>query len=134
MIDCTELATIVEMHAPASAKAIAQAQAVIGCTFPHAYIDLLTCSDGFFVPPVLMVYETSGIPERNTTYEVDLCLPGWLLIGDDSGGRGIFLDCTDQVGTIYIEHLGSMFRSEARVLASHIPEWMARRFSLNPLS
>jgi hypothetical protein len=134
VIDCKELSKIVEMQEPASDEAIAQAQVVMGCTFPPTYVELLKCSDGFFVHPVLMVYETSGIPERNTTYEVGIHLPEWLLIGDDSGGRGIFLDYTDKEGTIYMVGLGNMSRPEARLLASSIPEWMACKFSLDPLS
>lgn len=75
-MNCTELAKIVEMNPPATDAAIAQAQTALGYSLPDTYIELLKCSDGFFVHPVLMVYETGGISERNATYEVGIYLPG----------------------------------------------------------
>jgi len=136
MIDCMELSKVVEMQESASDEAIAHTQAMIGCLFPSPYVELLKCSDGFSVPDVvnLHVYSTSGLPERNTTYEVATYLPGWLLIGSDGGGRGIFLNCTDQEGAIYIVGLGSMLRSDMVLLASNAAEWVTRGFSLDPLS
>ena len=38
-----------------------------------------------------MVYGPQAIRERNETYEVREYAPDWVLIGDDSGGSGLFM-------------------------------------------
>ena len=137
MIQCTELSRLVELQEPASEEAIVQAQEALGCSFPNMYIDLLRCSNGFSVPDVvsLIVYGTgdsriADICERNTTFVVSDYLPEWLLIGDDGGGRGIFLDHTDQEGAVYIVGLGCMHPSDAILLAANLAEWVAQGFPL----
>lgn len=135
-MNCAELSQVAEIQAPASEEAIAQVQEDVGSVLPTSYIDLLRCSNGFSVPSVesLIIYAVDEINEMNETNEVRSYLPGWVLIGDDGGGRGIFLDCTDEGGTIYLVGLGSMLRSDARLLASNVIEWIKKGFTLEPSS
>ncbi|GAB2950664.1 hypothetical protein GCM10027280_43910 [Micromonospora polyrhachis] len=46
---------------------------------------------GVLLPNGVMIYGPQIITERNETYEVDDYAPHWVLIGDDSGGGGLFM-------------------------------------------
>jgi hypothetical protein len=86
-MNCTELAKIVEMNPPATDAAIAQAQTALGYSLPDTYIELLKCSDGFFVHPVLMVYETGGFlretrPMRLGSISQDGCSLAMIVVGE----------------------------------------------------
>lgn len=46
---------------------------------------------GVLLPDGVLVYGPQAIRERNETYEVREYAPDWVLIGDDSGGSGLFM-------------------------------------------
>ncbi|MGE7433008.1 MULTISPECIES: hypothetical protein [Kitasatospora] len=52
---------------------------------------LWRCTPGLQFPDGVVVYGPQDLPERNETYEVGEYQPDWVLIGDDSGGRGLFM-------------------------------------------
>jgi hypothetical protein len=131
MIDCTYLTQIAATQEPATQEAIVLAQDAVRHTFPNEYVQLLRCSNGLSVPNVvsLSLYSTDELSERNETYEVPIYLPDWLVIGDDGGGRGVFLDVAS--GAVYLVGLGSMLRSDAVLLASSIDDWVKQGFVLS---
>ncbi|MGW0432666.1 hypothetical protein ACWDV4_08985 [Micromonospora sp. NPDC003197] len=46
---------------------------------------------GVLLPNGVLIYGPQTITERNQTYEVARYAPHWVLIGDDSGGGGLFM-------------------------------------------
>ncbi|GAB3142272.1 hypothetical protein GCM10027290_16380 [Micromonospora sonneratiae] len=46
---------------------------------------------GVLLPNGVLIYGPHTIAERNETYEVHRYAPHWVLIGDDSGGSGLFM-------------------------------------------
>ena len=48
--------------------------------------------DGAMIEDLVKIYSTDEIAERQQTYEIEDYFPGYLLIGDDSGGRLILVD------------------------------------------
>ena len=58
----------------------------------------------------LTIYAPDQIAERNEIYEVAIYLPGHLMIGDDSGGRGVLLDSS---GAVWIAIWAHWMRSAA---------------------
>jgi|SRR5689334_19539506 hypothetical protein len=48
--------------------------------------------DGAMIEDLVKIYSTDEIAERQQTYEIAEYFPGYLLIGDDSGGRLILVD------------------------------------------
>ncbi|MCX5238995.1 hypothetical protein OG824_27730 [Streptomyces prunicolor] len=46
---------------------------------------------GVHLTGCVVIYGPQDILERNETYEVGEYQPDWILIGDDSGGRGLFV-------------------------------------------
>jgi hypothetical protein len=132
MINCEKLAQIATTNAPATREEIEQAQQVLGGGFPREYVELLQCSNGLMVPQVasLILYSTEEIEERNVTYAVQTYAPSWLLIGDDGGGQGIFLDRADLHSAVYWLGLGVGDPSHAVLLAPTLAEWIESGFDL----
>jgi hypothetical protein len=52
------------------------------------------------------------------------------MIGDDSGGYGIFLDAGSNPSPVYLMGHGSLLLSEAIVLAPSITDWIDQKFTL----
>ncbi|MCM2387807.1 SMI1/KNR4 family protein [Streptomyces albipurpureus] len=46
---------------------------------------------GVLLPNGIHIYGPGSISERNKTYEVRKYAPPWVLVGDDSGGRGLLM-------------------------------------------
>lgn len=56
-----------------------------------AVAELWRTTAGLLLPDGITVYGPEDIAERNETYEVAEYAPGWSLVGDDSGGRGLLM-------------------------------------------
>lgn len=69
----------------------------------------------------LMIYAPEDIAERNQTYELAQYLPDHLMVGDDSGGRGILLDSR---GAVWICGLGALFLDMRELLSPHLSQWV----------
>ena len=132
MLACEKLAQLATTRAPTTQEEVARAQQALGGGFPRKYVALLHCSNGLMVPEVasLILYSTEEIEERNTTFEVHTYAASWLLIGDDGGGRGIFLDRSDPDGAVYRLGLGVGDPSYAVLLAPTLADWIENGFGL----
>ena len=69
----------------------------------------------------LMIYAPEEVAERNQTYEVAEYLPGHLMVGGDSGGRGILIDDS---GVVWICGLGALFLDVRELLSPHLAQWV----------
>ncbi len=69
----------------------------------------------------LMIYAPEQIAERNQTYEVAQYLPNHLMVGDDSGGRGILVDSH---GAVWICGMGAFFEDCCEPLSPHLAQWV----------
>ena len=126
MIDCSFLASFTQPNVAADEELLRRAQDSLQMTFPAEYLELLRCSNGFTVPNVasLLLYSVDELLERNVTYEVQEYLPGWIMIGDDGGGEGIFISYDDPSARPYINGMGSMLLADARPLADNLSQWI----------
>ncbi|MCH5677805.1 hypothetical protein [Streptomyces gilvus] len=70
------------------------------------------------------VYSADCIGERNTTYEVARYAPGFLLIGDDSGGRGFLLGADDPDSAVYSSDLGDLDPEDFEVESADFASWI----------
>lgn len=82
------------LNSPASTDQVQQAQSLATIRFPQAYMDLLSLSNGLSSDGCLVLHEIEALPERNTDYDVGEYLPGYFMIGDDSGGQAILINKT----------------------------------------
>lgn len=63
----------------------------LGDRLTPALTRLWRSTPGVLLPNGVVVYGPQDIVERNETYEVGEYQPDWVLIGDDSGGSGLFM-------------------------------------------
>jgi hypothetical protein len=129
-MDRKQLAQIAEIQDAATDQQITEAENELGVKFPKEYRLLLTSSDGLFANDLVKLYPTGEIAERNSTFEVAKYLPGYIMIGDDSGGSGIFIDTVSSSSPVYQIGHGSLDLSDAVVLAPTLTDWINQGFPL----
>lgn len=88
-----------------------------------------TISESQLVNSIVLIYSLDDIIERNKTFEVMEYCPGYLAIGDNSGGSAIVL-CL-KTGKIGIVDHGSMMPDDIHELADGFQEWQAEGFTTN---
>lgn len=72
------------------------------------------------------LYGLAEVVECNRSYEIQRYLPGYLLIGNDSGGQGVLLHADGSGDSaIYRCGLGALAPDELAVLAMSVAHWRA---------
>lgn len=94
---------------------------------------------GVALPDGTVIYAPEEIGERNETYQVAEYAPGWVLIGDDGGGRGYLVrrggpDFDPALGRVEAEvyridlgALGEDIADEADFVTDDLVGWLAQR-------
>jgi len=123
-MELEQLTQIAELEAAATDRQITEAQNEVGIKFPEEHRTLLQYSNGLFINDLIKIYSTEEIAERNRTFEVEQYLPGFIMIGDDSGGSGIFLNTKDVPSLVYKIGHGSLAVSDAIILAQSLTDWI----------
>ncbi|CAB3774221.1 MULTISPECIES: SMI1/KNR4 family protein [Burkholderia] len=86
-----------ELRISATSSQINVAEAKIGLFFSKEYVDFLQITNGLNSMGCLALHEIEILPERNMEYEVQKYLPGYFMIGDDSGGQAILINSSGEV-------------------------------------
>ncbi|MBT0567593.1 SMI1/KNR4 family protein [Williamsia sp. CHRR-6] len=94
-------------------------------TVPDSLLALYGQTDGFMMPSGVNVYGVSDIIERNTTFELHIYSPGYILIGDDSGGRGFLLNQDEGDSSVYSSDLADLDPSDFEVEADSVEQWLS---------
>lgn len=110
------------VNPPASEQAIADVELAMGMSLPDEMRDLLLAADGFRLDNGVGIYGTDEIEERNATFEVGKYAPGYLAIGDDSGGRAVMLRFGN--AGVYWVHQGIMAPEKMTLAAHSLQEWV----------
>ena len=118
----TALTDLYSINPPASEPGIRALELAMGKVFPAEYRDLLLAADGFMLGSGVGVYGTQEVEERNATFEVASYAPGYLAIGDDSGGRAIMMREGDP--GVFVVHQGVMAADAMTFLAATLTEWI----------
>lgn len=92
---------------------------------PEAYVALLQQVDGFLLADGLKVYGSSEVEERNQTYDVASCMPGFVAIGDDSGGRMFVMAQHWPDRAVYAVGMGVLKIQYAREVVPNLPAWLS---------
>jgi hypothetical protein len=122
----------VQVTSAASATQIADARAEFNNKIPDAVTILWQESDGAFFPETgVVLYSTADITERNTTYEVAEYAPDLILIGDDSGGNGLFMHATAESTEVLKIDFGAIGTTEGFVLAIDLIAWVGQGCPIN---
>ena len=80
--------------------------------------------DSVSVGDFVLLYGRSTIGERNETYELEQYLPGWFIIGDDSGGVALLMKMDGSDGVYRCGH-GAIGSLEPELVASSFQDWHA---------
>jgi hypothetical protein len=91
---------------------------------PSVVLAFVERQTGFPRPDGLLLYGQDDLIGRNDTFEVARYLPGYLLIGDDSGGRGVFVHYVLPAYPVYICDLGVLAEEELVPLAPTLHHWV----------
>jgi hypothetical protein len=113
---------------PASEAAIATAESACGVPFPNIFSQILRLSDGMHQrdDSSVILYACREIPERNRTFEVARFAPHLLMIGDDGGGRGFFIQAAnDPECRVFTFGTGAIGLSKPKPLG-HLEEWITK--------
>ena len=81
-----------QLNPPASPELISDIQSRVSMRFPAEYTELLLVCNGLSSSGNLALHEIEELPSRNLNYEVQVYLPGYFMIGDDSGGQAILMN------------------------------------------
>lgn len=95
MLNRATLAEGYHLHDPATRSVIDGCEREAGYDFPEDYVALLLISNGLQTDGNLSLLDVESIAERNRDYEVQDYLPGFVMIGDDSGGNALLMKQED---------------------------------------
>ena len=103
--------------APASASEIRAACDELGLAHQAWLSGFWAQRNGAMLNDRVLIYATDLIAERNQTYEIGSSFPGYVSIGDDSGGRLILMPASGDTRFHFID-AGDPFIDDAEVFAS----------------
>ena len=112
------IANLRGLRAGANSSDVSGAEQKLSIRLPSDYIQVLMFSDGCLLENGLSLYPLENLAERNQTHEVFQYTPGYLLIGDDSGGMGVLLSFEASPKSVYASGIGDLSPSGFKVIAS----------------
>ncbi|WP_144630611.1 SMI1/KNR4 family protein [Bordetella genomosp. 13] len=114
-MDRDSLASRFALNPPARRHDVEAVQSRISFALPKAYLGFLLICNGLRSQGGLALHEIAALPGRNDDYEVPTYLPGYFMIGDDSGGQAVLID---DAGRIFEVGMGVM-STECLELSAH---------------
>lgn len=97
-----------------------------GASLSECYRTLVARHGGQFVGDLVRFYSADEVIERNECYETRQYCPGFLAIGDDSGGRAIVIDPQLALPAVFVVDHGSMSRDEFALVSDDLLAWIDR--------
>jgi SMI1 / KNR4 family (SUKH-1) len=133
MLSRDRLSEVAHLKPGCSDTELRDAEGALGFRLPESYVELLKLSNGLHaLNDRVVLFSASELDERNSTYEVGEYAPGWVMIGDDSGGRAILLNARQDPIGVFIVGTGSMVPDDAEQLAPTIESWLDRGLPYEP--
>ncbi|MGQ0710297.1 MAG: hypothetical protein ACT4NV_11160 [Rhodoferax sp.] len=103
---------------------MSKSESVLLRALPCQYVEHMARCAGLWREDGLLLYPAEALVERNQTFEVQDYLPGFLLIGDDSGGRGFLIRFDEDLGKeIFMSGLGCLMEDYFTVVAGSLAAW-----------
>jgi hypothetical protein len=90
---------------------------------PISYKELLQASNGLATNEGIIIYGTNDILERNETWETQEYAPGFVSIGDDSGGRVLLMSLSDKEEILIVDS-GDMTPDHAELISTNLIQWV----------
>lgn len=109
---------------------IAEFETSFGIKLPLFYIDFINqhqLEESRLFSDLTLIYGANDLAERQN--ETQQYLKGYLKIGDDSGGYGVFICCRPYADDhIYITGLGDLAETSLEILAQNFDAWTAKDY------
>ncbi len=104
----------------------------LGRGLPAVYAAFLRSNAEQIRGECLMLYAAEDVLERNEAFQVARFAPGWLAVGDDSGGRLVIIRMDDPEAAPFLVDAGALpFADLRQPLAKSWAEWSGSGFSLS---
>lgn len=97
----------------------------LGHALPAHYLRFIEDGQEDMRGEQVLLYGLESLIERNETYDTRQCCPGYLAIGDDSGGRAVMLALDGGDRAVYLVGHGSMQREDFERAADDFASWLA---------
>ncbi|MEV4009155.1 hypothetical protein AB0J35_01570 [Nonomuraea angiospora] len=110
--------------AAATPADLMRARAETAMSLPAPLVALWSVRDGLLTGSGVAVYSAGDIGERNATYEVARYAPGFLLVGDDSGGRGFLVRTDDPDSAVFSSDLGDLEPAGFDIVSADLASWI----------
>jgi hypothetical protein len=95
-----------------------------GCTLSPEYLELLNKAGGKFIGESILIYGPDEVIERNETFESKEYCPGFLAIGDDSGGQAFIIALGKNSSPVFAVDHGSMQPEDFVEVSPNIGHWV----------
>ena len=112
------------LNVPATTDSVREAETQLAMPLPQDYKEFLSISNGLTTNRLVLL-EAEDIASRNADYEIQEYLPGYLMIGDDSGGMAVLMCLDDSMiyevgmGTMDLETMSFSASSLSELLLTH---------------
>jgi hypothetical protein len=103
---------------------IEKVEAWLGATLPADYVKFLKSHTESIIGEQVCLYSVTSLIERNETYETLAYCPGYLAIGDDSGGRAVIIPLAKPLEDVYLVDHGYMDLDGFKLLPLPFSEWL----------
>ena len=104
--------------------AICEIEKWAGQPLPVQYRELLPNIRNQVIGDRVYLYPPAIVIERNETYETRKYCPGYITIGDDSGGSAFVIALADEACEVYLVDHGSMDPECFESLGTCLREWI----------
>jgi len=105
-MDRASLEKIYQLNRAISDRELDQKASEIKFDIPLPYLQFLRLSNGLYSGEELVLLEIEEIEVRNNDYEVQEYLPGYVMVGDNSGGIALVMNSDEDF--VYEVDMGSM--------------------------
>lgn len=112
------------LRPPATPAQVVRAQRQLDLTVPDVVRELWSHSDGFALPGGFVLYSTDEIGERNRTWEAPRYAPGYVVIGDDSGGRLVVMKAAPGSTEVFSSDAGDLEPARFTRLGTDLGAWI----------
>lgn len=103
---------------------VAEVERWAQCPLPSIYRQLLPSFRDEIVGEQVLLYPPEVVVERNETYQTKLYCPGYMTIGDDSGGRAVIISLSDPECRVFLVGHGSMDPRDFVPLNMTLARWL----------
>ncbi|MFC4322020.1 SMI1/KNR4 family protein [Litchfieldia salsa] len=112
------------LNPPANVMELEKVKLKMNTKLPTSYKELLLKTNGVSTKEGIILYGTQDLIERNETWETEVYAPGFISIGDDSGGRVILMRKDLKNKEVLIADSGDMTPENALLISTDLIQWV----------